>query len=74
VGSEEWVVKFGSLAIIDRVWKFTAYKANEHRMDEENLFWSPLLPGFVAVSRNDVPAPVLARVEDWIKTTVRRAQ
>jgi hypothetical protein len=71
VGSEEWVVEFASLAVMDHVWKFTAYKATECRNEEENLFWSPRLPGFVPLSRNDVPAPVLARVEDWIRRTVR---
>lgn len=74
VGSDEWVVKFDSLAVIDHVWKFTAYKSNERRQKEENLFWSARVPGFAAVSRNDIPPPVLERVEAWIEGTLRKTK
>jgi len=72
VGNDEWIVRFASLAIMDHVWNFRAYKANEEH-DDENLFWSPKLPGFVALSRNDVPTPVLKQVEAWIQRVVRAA-
>ena len=72
IGDEEWVVRFESLAIMDRVWNFRAYKADEEHADE-NLFWSPKLPGFVPLSRNDVPAELLTQVEAWIQRVVRAA-
>jgi hypothetical protein len=74
IGSDEWVVKFDSLAVIDHVWKFTAYKSTERRKKEENLFWSARVPGFAAMSRNDVPRSVLERVEAWIQGTVSKAR
>ncbi len=70
-GGDEWVVRFASLAILDHVWKFTAYKATEDRSDGENLFWSPRLPGFAPLSRGDVPRPLLPSVGAWIRHTVR---
>ncbi|HEY6561808.1 MAG TPA: hypothetical protein VI072_31275 [Polyangiaceae bacterium] len=75
IGKDEWIVRFASLAIMDHVWNFRAYKANEEHeeYEEENLFWSPKLPGFVPLSRNDVPTPVLNQVEDWIQRVVRAA-
>jgi hypothetical protein len=72
IGDDEWVVQFASLAIMDHVWNFRAYKADEEHTDE-NLFWSPKLPGFVALSRNDVPNAVLQQVEAWIQRVVRAA-
>jgi hypothetical protein len=71
VEGDEWVVEFASLAVMDHTWKFTAYKSSEPSQPEENLFWSPRVPGFAAMSRNDVPATVLERVEAWIRQTVR---
>jgi len=70
IGSEEWVVKFDSLAVLDHIWKFTAYKSNERRKKEENLFWSARVPGFAAMSRNDVPLSILQHVEAWIERTL----
>jgi hypothetical protein len=72
IGDEEWVVRFESLAIMDRVWNFRAYKAHEEHADE-NLFWSPKLPGFVPLSRNDIPTELLTQVEAWIQRVVRAA-
>ena len=72
IGNEEWVVRFESLAIMDRVWNFRAYKADEEHADE-NLFWSPKLPGFVPLSRNDVPTELLTQVEAWIQRVLRAA-
>lgn len=72
IGNEEWVIRFESLAIMDRVWNFRAYKADEEHADE-NLFWSPKLPGFVPLSRNDVPTELLTQVEAWIQRVVRAA-
>jgi hypothetical protein len=73
IGGDEWVVRFESLAIMDRVWNFRAYKADEEEHADENLFWSPKLPGFVPLSRNDVPAELLSQVEAWIQGVVRAA-
>jgi hypothetical protein len=69
VRNDEWVVRFSSLAVIDRVWEFIAYKSNEGPGREGNLFWCRE-SGFVAASRPDVPDSILKRVEGWIRCTI----